>query len=59
MTHKQKRILANLVLSHGFDNLCEFWGELVDGEPNAPTWEQAEPVLRSWHKHMIALADKS
>ena len=48
VTRSQKRILANLLLLHGYDNLLEFYGEIVEDAPAPsayPTYEQARPVL--------------
>lgn len=57
ITHKQRALLAHLVLAHGYDNLREFWGE-YDSTRNLPPLEVCEEVLHAWHKRMIDLADK-
>jgi hypothetical protein len=62
VTRAQRRALANLVLLHGYDNVLEFYGELIDGAPDPSTYppvEEVRPVLFAWHQHIIALADKA
>jgi len=60
MTRTQKRNLATFVLSHGYDNTCEFWTELVDGtDADLPSWTEAEPMLYAWHARMIEMADQA
>lgn len=62
MTRTQRRNLANLVLMHGYDNVREFYGELVSGAPDTDAYpaynDEVVDVLNAWHKHIIALADK-
>ena len=58
MTREQRAILANLVLSRGFDNVREFWGEFPETD-DLPPYEVCEPVLYAWHRRMIDLAAKA
>lgn len=63
MTRIQKRKLANLVLWHGYDNVREFYGELVAQQLDFDVFpkytDEVDAVLFAWHKHIIALADQA
>jgi hypothetical protein len=58
MTRQQKRTLANAVLSSGYDNLCEFWGEITR-DLDLPPFEVCQPVLHNWHRRLIDLANNA
>jgi len=63
VTTIQRRNLANLLLSRGFDQLTEFYGEIVEDHcwtagVEVPTYEVAVDICRKWSAQVIKLADK-
>jgi hypothetical protein len=57
VTRKQRARLANLLLAHGFDNLFEFWSELVR-EDETTDMETAKRICEGWLAQVIELASR-
>lgn len=60
LTHPERRVLASMVLTHGYERLRADYGAIADDYDGAPPWSKAvDATLTAWHEHMLYLSSKA